>query len=868
MQIHQQHHGYLRGHQLLGSSVRLERIDQEVIDRLSDIAGSVQGVRELPSYLSGYPLPSRQFFVFARTWYDREASRAGCVLTHSLLVPAEAYAGLRRPSALRALHRPFPHADRSPLVPIVFNAKTFMPLEPERENAAPELIEALFLEQRKPVLWFADNPEVAILRIIDALWSSIRANFAFQSYALKPRWIGDRPFDLMAAPRLARSRFADWPGRRVEGAGAARHAWTSRLASEIFEASEPDLSRADPLGVLRSDKSGDPAALRLSLLWNEMGGLVRKSPGAALGMLDILASSALPKARVVELLQPIVEQLLADNLSQNFAQGPGKFTALLLEKLSGLPTPEALDTDLAYAVRNLIADNPIEGLRLLTDAGSVSDRFESLIDAAFAGAINKPIYPIAGTLIDQLPKERVKRLFERQPALASTLLRSSLDSPTIIRVIDEIYSSLSSLARGAIRARVVPLLTKESAALVRVVAHGLDKEELHAFVAGLAKLADRDRPAVFGELIKNAKSGDARLAVRDTISIAPLALDEKARLIAKALRASRSDLEWLLKFSDRNLARLILENLKWPPDSLAYRGLETSDAEMLVRLLHELHQEEAALSVVRHANIEVQQKIDSFERYFDHFPPAGLAALVLEWIEACFPVRTEKEILLAEQLLALPTAPLALATLTPAQLAGTLVPAGRLEKEARAATLHLLAHSPEPVAPHIARSVDRIISRFTHGFDIEQAIFADLALLLERSAIFDLATTASAALGSLDFAYNRTREPASDLVKAAFLILYPMVKGDRQLISTGIFTAPVDRPTKMRRDLANAYLIAIWPPRDLAIIAVRLSIADKIFSFVADRWGGPRYLRQMLDDLDPGRTKEEKQARKLLREYT
>ena len=83
IQIEQQCHGYKGGHQLLGTSVKLAREDQEIIDRLSDVSGSLRPDEKFPPYLTSYPVPSGDYYVIAKTWQDLEARRAGCVLTRS-----------------------------------------------------------------------------------------------------------------------------------------------------------------------------------------------------------------------------------------------------------------------------------------------------------------------------------------------------------------------------------------------------------------------------------------------------------------------------------------------------------------------------------------------------------------------------------------------------------------------------------------------------------------------------------------------------------------------------------------------------------------------------------------------------------------
>ena len=61
--VHQQTHGYKSGHQLLSASIRLQPTDQEVIDRLSDMAGPLRPNERFEPYLTAYPLPSGSYTV-------------------------------------------------------------------------------------------------------------------------------------------------------------------------------------------------------------------------------------------------------------------------------------------------------------------------------------------------------------------------------------------------------------------------------------------------------------------------------------------------------------------------------------------------------------------------------------------------------------------------------------------------------------------------------------------------------------------------------------------------------------------------------------------------------------------------------------
>jgi hypothetical protein len=80
-------HGYRHGHQELAASTRLSETDSELVTRLSDLSGSLAGIAEFDSYVTAYPLLSGKYYAIGKTWQDEEAPRAGCLLTHTLLVP-------------------------------------------------------------------------------------------------------------------------------------------------------------------------------------------------------------------------------------------------------------------------------------------------------------------------------------------------------------------------------------------------------------------------------------------------------------------------------------------------------------------------------------------------------------------------------------------------------------------------------------------------------------------------------------------------------------------------------------------------------------------------------------------------------------
>ena len=315
--VEQQLHGYRGGHQLLATSVTLTRADQDLIDRLSDLSGPLGPGQEYDPDLTTYPLPSGAYYVVARTWQERRATRAGCVLTRSLLVPMEYWLGT--PSlpflleALRTFEKLNPDVSALRIVP----GYQSLPLVVDARTA--ELVEALFLEARQPIVMFdVDCADSIIARLLAALWPGMRRQFATCGFALGPRSLDGRPFDFLCAPKSSRLRFSDWRGRKIsEGANRGpRHRWTTPAVEQIFLNQIPSLTSFDTLGILKADIQGDGGTLRIALLWNELLEKSKTSPNAALALLDILASqNAFAAERsILPILSEAIELSRRDNI--------------------------------------------------------------------------------------------------------------------------------------------------------------------------------------------------------------------------------------------------------------------------------------------------------------------------------------------------------------------------------------------------------------------------------------------------------------------------------------------------------------------------------------------------------------------------
>lgn len=208
--IHQAIHGYRDGHRLLSSSIPLAADASRAMLVLSDMSGPSMhpGFDE---YLTGYPLPSTDLFVFAKTWYAPEMQRPGCVWTHSLLISREHISQVSAPRLLTRLRRP--HLDggeSSATSPIVVDDASDATSTSEGfadKPIAAALIGAV-LGQARPVIVAVDTAsqlESAFLQLWDELWPAAKARFSFCTGALMPRTVAGVLMDIQAVPRAVPS---------------------------------------------------------------------------------------------------------------------------------------------------------------------------------------------------------------------------------------------------------------------------------------------------------------------------------------------------------------------------------------------------------------------------------------------------------------------------------------------------------------------------------------------------------------------------------------------------------------------------------------------------------------------------------------
>jgi hypothetical protein len=302
-------HGYKSGHQLLFNTKELSRDDQDTVDRLSDISGSLRPGEMFDPYFTSYPLPSKKYYVVARTWQDLTAARAGCVITKSLIIDQGLWMSSENVFAFFDILIGM-SSDSNIRVSKIHLKDTQVPIV--NSPYLDEVVEAIFINKRQPIVVFdSKEPLFTAVRILTVQWPALRNKFAVCTYALSQRTIEGRPFDLLFAPGNTRSKFSSWPGRFIEPSLSLKEQKVTRLISaSIFESKNPTLLQPKDSIFFSEYIEMNDETFRLSLLWNDLTAKLRvnNSSLAILGLLDI--ANILPEPAAVPLYNSIRNKII------------------------------------------------------------------------------------------------------------------------------------------------------------------------------------------------------------------------------------------------------------------------------------------------------------------------------------------------------------------------------------------------------------------------------------------------------------------------------------------------------------------------------------------------------------------------------
>jgi hypothetical protein len=857
--VQQQLHGYRGGHQLLATSATLIREDQDLIDRLSDLSGPLAPGQEFDPYLTTYPLPSGAYYVVARTWQDKAAPRAGCVLTRSLLVPIAYWLGTPSlPFLLDAL-RPVDKLNAS--VTALEIVAEDQPLPSVIDARTAELVEALFLETRQPIVMFdIEAADSVIARLLTALWPGMRRQFAACGFALGPRGLEGRLFDFLCAPKSSRPRFSEWPGRKIDESASrtrsSRHRWTGPAAEQIFRSPTPNLSSFDTLGVLQSDMQGDGGALRIALLWNELLEKSKTSPNAALGLLDILASqNTFVAARS---LLPILSEAVELSSRDSTVFEHLRFLMTLLGKFSGRPMPLSLLRLIRTSADSVSRQDVSQAFEFLASADSLGRRLPRILCAGLADGIAAamPSETSVSAFSSLHPETRLK-LISASEVLDQRIIRSFLDSPSMawakaIRLALEFPAA--DLRLRAVGRLVSKLDHKDQLPVLQGILNGADWPVIARVIRQLSRGCELKVSEFDDPILRAAVHAHAMQSLREEICDLSEAVTTD-RLLIKTLELGAADLDWLLasetlrasrkmrvlsalvsECDDYDLGR-VFANTRLKASALQLlSGSGVAESVPVGRIL-------VATGIASQEEFEIGLEV--LDRVGDPFLQRGLARLLLKslFAHSAWGGRRSASELVGN---------------LGVQLEGTEIIADATDQALSAPQLNvnigLLNAAPQSVRSTVLERVDQLSERiidFRKPFFDLNATMAWAGLIADASELSRRAQLRAAEV-VLPFALNMKSGPASPLIIATFPLVHAeLARGNAapNLFSFFYFGDYWDRCDVLRRGLVDAFMHSEWPPADLLVAAHAANVAYEVIDLVSSRYGGSDYQKGILKDL-------------------
>lgn len=847
--VERQVHGYRQGHQLLASSIPLPKEDQSVVDRLSDVAGPLRPREIFSPYITSYPLPSGHWVVLARTWQDLTVARAGCVRTLSLLIPARDWAeadGLTQFLELCSLDR-LPEVSDATTIDLL--AMPANPLPSVPDFGGSELLEALFLEEAKPVVVLdATDPELITTRLLTSLWPSLRRRFAISTFALSPRKVSGRDFDLVFAPKNARPKFADWNGRKVDGRSLQgnRHPWTGSIVSRVFQNPHPQLlSKSDAALVAVNDPGIDnAAALRIALLWDELVEKLTATPTAALGLLDIANSGKVQNGLALSAIEPSVADAARRALTAFPEAEAWSFLAALARKLQGSAMATARDA-VAGSVEQLASRAPEGAINLLSQddprgiAKDLLPRIAAGITASFSGRAERALLSASPSVFGQL--------LAQDPGLMSRVA----DDRPLVSYLEHVLPKLDTATLDSVQTLLLPLLTEDwQAPAARPLLDRLDGSQLVDELRHLGEVNDFSSEQLSDLVLEKALNSVARVEVRSALSSLPSSTRRNG-LIARTLTPSAQDAQWILTSDglDETAVASMLRDLLRKADSRQFDSMIAND--QVLKLM---------LSQLPTTSDIIQRAVSG-----DALPIANFLALLPAMFEA---LDGDPKIKLAKHAIRRCIEQKA-GDCDSAFLASML---DKLGSSLNGAWFTEIAFGRSIGSASASRNMIAMNEAGQHARRQILSSIEDIAKAMLNRPSFDLSDEAVTAWASMMLDAERSN-PKGLLRAAGHLIpvllrlrtkqVSPMIAAAFPAIHRELAKADDvpdlfrfvpfldwDRCKAARNELVDAFMSSSWPARDLALTACRADEVGRILARLAKQHGGKSYLKRMAVELN------------------
>lgn len=864
MPLQEQFHGYKNGHQLLAGNIELSQLDQDAVDRLSDISGQLRPGERFAPYFTTYPLPSLTHYVVALTRQDAEAPRAGCVRTHSLFIPMQQWTASENTQTLSEVLSRFLPGDNSP-DPTHAPAETEfwkLPIWPSLEGSwTLELVEALFLERRAPIAVFdTKDAELAGFRLITALWPSLRKSFSICTFALGPRSIKGKPFDLVFAPQTARSRFSDWSGRRIDvtpGSQRPRHHWSKELTEAVFRSPAPSLESLDGLGILGEGQPASEAKFRMALLWNELVEKSMESPESVLGLIDIFNTARPTNLRARESLAREIRAGVqrAKELFPDFQFW--QYTIALTQKFANGRLPKGTMTFVRAAVQERAALAPQGCLAAMQQILNESATLPIPLAAAIGDGLGKSgefEVEILGAL-GALPPKFGKHIVTASRVLGNRVVSatSEPDSPVLPLLLNFLRLTDPQDRRSLLRRSAGSF---KSAAQTPLLDFLLRETTRSTFLIALRVIGQNTSFEVQqfdASWIRTAKATRSILDFRKVL-LDPYSGLGASRLMAASMSLAREDIQWLFENVQDDTRRA---------DVLA--GLIASASEYDLKQFTEgVAKDFVPLAILA---VDLGRYADAIARLLSQASASDedlcsfgipLIGLLAPENPAYFALtsKTVRQLLGRPELLDDSALQSIVESLSRAGRDAEIVDSLFSDHDSASAitrALQMYEIGSDDLKSRIHSRIDAVCSRILHSglYGLSTASIRSLADMLERAGSRNSRGQILACGRVLNACFDAPSLPVGDVVAVAFKVVYQEVKsGSPGFNLLGLFFNDWDHCKTIRRKLVDTYVESIWPPVGLLYCAWRVDDVEKILRYLQNTWRGRDYLRSIRHELN------------------
>lgn len=911
VQIHQLLHGYRRGHQLLAGSRGLPSNLSELVTRLSDLSGLQTGDGDFESYLTSYPLPGGDFYALAKTWPDHQASRSGCVLTHTLLIPQETWASASNPTDFAHLFI-YPDGDldryKSAITKEVFLSRSASSLSPPRLNVAIQFVGKYFGEGLRPVVWFGqDCPEDIFWLLVKALWPNVRRSFACCTYSLQPRELDERPFDLLFAPSKVYSRFNKISSDNIIEVSSSstrtpsndkEQAWFLDLAQVIFNRNDA-VHLAEEFDEFKSLLNEEPTSVRNFFLIRNLQERTRESATAGVGLMDIVASLAPGEQEILEFKKNVVSLALKAAHDASDVDESLKCYFLISERLEQQAYKSVrreIFEELQSKVCSLTGKNPEAAI----GAGErLFSRSRSSSSSAYAFGLVSGLQQLAKDAPNEL---RVLHRFPvtagvivvNEPEIARGYLRGMKGGQEDFFASADLSSWLASVnvpeTKAKLRAALLPEIRGDKdLPLAEQILRDASANEVSDILDILSMTTSGFRSSALRNVIIEIIAKNYPSELRYWSDSSKVWTEGVAAVVAATYENTVNGFRELLEETSwaplrkTQVLTAYLDNISASSLPLWFKDYARRHADFLVPLM-KLGKDtpERTSKILQRVFIEVKDiPIAEEHNLREAMPNFTDAPFGNQLIDTA--MRSSITGFIAGQLEPQefdkwqnPTWASEWFTSVNSWELQALVNNSCRDRSSWIRAWEWLAHAPDSLfwrpSPVATKIVDSLISAKRYQWDWTLHITECWVEILKRagekkhsSMFLELCATA------LGFAFNHKDYPLSAVVAESFWPIYSTMLNTEVTASSGFLFGILswldwdwDKAKDLRKKLVASFLYSNWPPGDLALAAREQTLLRKLFKRVIKSRNGEVYVESMIKDLVKRNTHEAKALAKEL----